>query len=176
MVIDLKHGILLMGLFLILLPFSYLYPGSKKEAAPKSQSSFGVSDNVVVVNATVTDEEGNPVTDLTANDFKAYDDGKLQNIQTFELESYGPAESQGKKSQSGSPKRTKENRNSPGQTAAKNAMPPRLLESSYDTLRNSGLAYRVELKLPIGRYKIKAVVRESTPGKIGSVTKAVEIP
>jgi polyphosphate kinase len=39
-----------------------------------------------------------------------------------------------------------------------------------------GLTSRVELKLPVGRYKIKAVVREDTQGKLGSITKSVEIP
>jgi hypothetical protein len=34
----------------------------------------------------------------------------------------------------------------------------RLLENSYASLRDSGLTSRVELKLPMGRYKIKAVV------------------
>jgi hypothetical protein len=51
-----------------------------------------------------------------------------------------------------------------------------LLESSYAGLRERGLASRVELKLPVGRYKIKAVVRESAQGKMGSITKSVEIP
>ena len=52
----------------------------------------------------------------------------------------------------------------------------RLLESSYNSLQKRGLTSRVELKLPMGRYKIKAVVREDIQGKMGSVTKAVEIP
>jgi hypothetical protein len=52
----------------------------------------------------------------------------------------------------------------------------RLLETSYASLLNQGLTSRVELKLPLGRYKIKAVVRESAQGKMGSITKAVEIP
>ena len=52
----------------------------------------------------------------------------------------------------------------------------RLLENSYAGLREHGLTSRVELKLPIGRYKIKAVVRENTQGKIGSIAKSVEIP
>jgi VWFA-related protein len=51
-----------------------------------------------------------------------------------------------------------------------------LMESSYAGLRERGLTSRVELKLPVGRYKIKAVVRESAQGKMGSVTKSVEIP
>jgi hypothetical protein len=52
----------------------------------------------------------------------------------------------------------------------------RLLEENYASLRDRGLTSRVELKLPIGRYKIKAVVREANQSKMGSVTKFVEIP
>jgi VWFA-related protein len=65
---------------------------TKKEPVFDSQSTFRLPVNVVVVNATVTDKAGKPVTDLTANDFAIYDDGKRQAIQTFGLESYGPAE------------------------------------------------------------------------------------
>jgi VWFA-related protein len=52
----------------------------------------------------------------------------------------------------------------------------KLLENSYTDLRQRGLSSRVELKLPLGRYKIKAVVRESVQGKMGSLTKAIEVP
>jgi hypothetical protein len=51
-----------------------------------------------------------------------------------------------------------------------------LLENSYANLRNRGLTSRVELKLPAGRYKVKAVVREGNQGKMGSISKAVQIP
>jgi VWFA-related protein len=72
---------------------SALFPGQKrKKDENPSQTIFRVPVNIVVVNATVTDKSGNPVTDLTAKDFKVYDDGKLQDIQTFALESYGPAQ------------------------------------------------------------------------------------
>ena len=90
-----RFGIPLGLLLLFFCPF--LFPESKKEKKEtvlKSQSTFRVPVNVVVVNATVTDKAGNPVTDLTANDFRVYDDGKPQAIQTFALESYGPAESE----------------------------------------------------------------------------------
>jgi hypothetical protein len=56
------------------------------------QTLFKVPVNVIVVNATVTDKHGKPVTDLTANDFRVYEDDKLQNIQTFALEVFGQAE------------------------------------------------------------------------------------
>jgi VWFA-related protein len=52
----------------------------------------------------------------------------------------------------------------------------KLTDASYATLLDHGLSSKVELKLPPGRYKIKAVVREGTQGKMGSLTKAIEIP
>lgn len=52
----------------------------------------------------------------------------------------------------------------------------RLLESSYAGLLNRGLTSRVELKLPAGRYTLRAVVREGNQGKMGSAVKSIEIP
>jgi hypothetical protein len=52
----------------------------------------------------------------------------------------------------------------------------RLLEQSYKDIREEGLTSKVDLKLPAGQYKIKAVVREGNQGKMGSVIKSVEIP
>jgi hypothetical protein len=52
----------------------------------------------------------------------------------------------------------------------------RLMDGSYAGLRDRGLSSKVELKLPPGRYKVKAVVREGNQGKMGSITKIVEIP
>ena len=83
------------GLFLLICLCAYLFPqnkNSKKEASSKSRSTYGVKVNAVVINATVTDKSGNPVTDLTARDFKLYDDGTPQSIQTFVLESIDPPE------------------------------------------------------------------------------------
>jgi VWFA-related protein len=94
-----RHSIL-QRLWIPLIIGSFIYWGSnawsqkansKKEPVFDSQSTFRLPVNVVVVNATVTDKTGEPVTDLTAGDFAVYDDGKRQAIQTFALESYGPA-------------------------------------------------------------------------------------
>jgi len=52
----------------------------------------------------------------------------------------------------------------------------RLLENSYRSLKDRGLTARVEIKLPQGTYRIKAVVRENSQGKVGSITKGIEIP
>jgi VWFA-related protein len=62
----------------------------KSKEKPEKSSSFTlkVPVDVVVVNATVTDKKGNPVKDLTVDDFKIYEDGKPLPIHTFTLESY----------------------------------------------------------------------------------------
>jgi hypothetical protein len=51
-----------------------------------------------------------------------------------------------------------------------------LTDPSYAALQNYGFSSKVDLKLPPGRYKIKVVVRESVQSKMGSITKAIEIP
>jgi len=51
-----------------------------------------------------------------------------------------------------------------------------LSEPSYAALVNHGFSSKVDLKLPPGRYKIRAVVRESLQSKMGSVSKGIEIP
>jgi hypothetical protein len=51
-----------------------------------------------------------------------------------------------------------------------------LLGDTYSMLLNSGIDSKVDFKLPPGRYKIKTVVRESNQGKMGSMTRAVDIP
>jgi VWFA-related protein len=52
----------------------------------------------------------------------------------------------------------------------------KLTQASYDALLNRGLTSKVSFQLPPGKFKIKAVVRESAQSKMGSLTKAVEIP
>jgi VWFA-related protein len=129
--IDRKFIALLTGLLLILLPFSYLFSeNKKKKTVAKNSPAFGVAVDVVVVNATVTDKDGNPITDLTANDFKVYEDSKPQEIQTFTLESYGAAVSQEKKPKSAAFKDTKANRN----LTRQNAPQPRLITIFIDDL------------------------------------------
>lgn len=63
-----------------------------QETEPESDESsstftFRVPVNVVLVNVTVTDKAGRPVKDLSAKDFKLFEDGKRQRIQSFEVES-----------------------------------------------------------------------------------------
>ena len=55
----------------------------KKETSSVGKAKFKVQANIVVLNATVTDKDGNPVSDLKLKDFRVYDDGKLQKINTL---------------------------------------------------------------------------------------------
>lgn len=69
-------------------------PSEKKNRSGREQADtpaeykLRVPVNLVLVSATVTDKHGNAVTDLVAKDFKVYEDGKIQPIQTFSLETY----------------------------------------------------------------------------------------
>lgn len=67
-------------------------PAASDQQEPQSDKSssaftFRVPVNVVLVNVTVTDKAGRPVKDLTVEDFKLFEDGKRQRIQSFEVES-----------------------------------------------------------------------------------------
>ena len=66
-------------------------PGAAGEPESGPEFTVKVPVNVVLVNVTVTDKAGRPVTDLTAADFKLFEDGKRQQIQSFEIESSQPA-------------------------------------------------------------------------------------
>ena len=63
-------------------------PGT--QISPYGQASAGyvlhVQRNEVLVDVRVTDRKGHPVTNLKAGDFKIYEDGVLQHINSFELE------------------------------------------------------------------------------------------
>jgi VWFA-related protein len=80
------------------------------KAEPEKSSTFTlkIPVDVVIVNATVIDKKGNPVKDLTVDDFKIYEDGKPQPIHTFTLESYRAVletpETAPKKESAGEPK------------------------------------------------------------------------
>jgi VWFA-related protein len=54
-------------------------------AAPDQQPIFRTGINTVRVDVIVTDRQGNPVTDLTLEDFEILEDGKPQKPETFRL-------------------------------------------------------------------------------------------
>jgi VWFA-related protein len=76
---------------LIVLSSSSLFQQDKNSRA-QTPSTFKIPVNVIFVNVTAADKDGNPVTDLTRDEFTIYEDGKLQSIQTFAVESYRPIE------------------------------------------------------------------------------------
>ena len=65
-------------------------PDSAKESESSQPFTVKVPVNTVLVPVTVTDKAGKPVADLTVDDFKVYEDGKRQEIQSFELETGRP--------------------------------------------------------------------------------------
>ncbi len=85
-----RRPALFLLLILICCPMLSQDKKSEKQVSKgnKSQFTFKVPVDVVIVNASVTDKSGMPVLDLAADDFRVYEDGKLQPIHTFTLESY----------------------------------------------------------------------------------------
>lgn len=65
-------------------------PQETEKVRGKSSSGFTlkVPVEVVVVNAIVTDRDGNPITDLTVDDFEVLENRKKQTIQSFSQEIY----------------------------------------------------------------------------------------
>jgi VWFA-related protein len=84
------------ALIVLLIPLPFLASQNKKdEKGQDSKFTFRLPVNVVVVHTTVSDKQGNPVPDLKQSDFRIYEDGKLQDTQTFAMESYEPVPSSG---------------------------------------------------------------------------------
>jgi VWFA-related protein len=124
----LRHFGFPLGLLLLVLVCSHLFPQSKtkKESSPEREFTFGVKVNAVVIRATVTDKSGNAATDLTERDFRVYDDGSPQKIQTFALESIDLPESEEAKAPNTSP--SSKSKRDPM------AHPPRLISIVIDDL------------------------------------------
>ena len=60
-------------------------PATDPPREEQTQPPFRAEINFVRVDAIVTDEDDNPVLDLTAEDFEIYEDDTLQQIESFEL-------------------------------------------------------------------------------------------
>ncbi len=150
------------GFLLLILYCSFLFPQSKdakKRASQKDQPSFAVKVRSVVISATVMDKAGNPVTDLTSSDFRVYDEGKPQKIQTFAQESFGPPEAEEAKSTDASPKRTSEQK----------AVRPRLISIVIDDLTmDTALGVNTYLEFPRMADAVKKFVNNDI-GKMDQV-------
>ncbi len=89
------HGVVSLGLSLPVPYVPRLIGGDGAEKAavrPGRRVVFQSSVNAVVVNVTATDKDGKPVTDLTRDEFKVYDNNVPQQITSFAMESFAPPE------------------------------------------------------------------------------------
>jgi len=137
------------------------------EQTEQSPFSLRVPVNVVIVNAAVVDDTGRPVTDLKAEDFRVYEDGKLQRIQTFSSE---PSEA----SASGepSPRTNPTGENAEGVSSERK---PRLLSCVIDDIT----ARNYELMNPAVAALRKFVGEELKPGDqmgVASASGSFQIP
>jgi hypothetical protein len=142
------------GLSLLLLSSYSVFSQNKKaekEEETKGQTIFRVPVNVVVLNATVTDKNGNPVKDLTADDFRLYEDGKPQPIQTFALESLGIA------------------------ARFSETLPVRFDKGKEAEFRRHDLSYSNYFRLRPGKYRLKLAVSDES-NNLGSMEQFLEVP
>jgi len=51
-----------------------------------------------------------------------------------------------------------------------------LSEADYQRALSSGLSYSAHTELPTGNFQLRAVVRENTTGRIGSISRYLEVP
>lgn len=66
-------------------PPSPASPPSPADPQPQQRPTFRAGANLVRVDVTVVDHHGEPVTDLTKDDFEVREDGALQPVETFKL-------------------------------------------------------------------------------------------
>jgi VWFA-related protein len=66
-------------------------PAQPKEKVYQSQTVLRATTRLVVIDAVVLDEKGQPITDLKADDFTVMEDGKPQKISDFSFHQTGPA-------------------------------------------------------------------------------------
>ena len=81
-----RYTFLLLPFFLTVLLFSQTAPTSNSQALATFQSNV----RVVLLDVIVTDSNGTPVTGLTQNDFRVFEDDKPQNIASFKEHTGAP--------------------------------------------------------------------------------------
>ncbi len=59
---------------------------SLQPALPQQRATFSSTTSVVIVNVTVLDRNGQPIENLTKNDFELFEDGKPQKLQAVDLQ------------------------------------------------------------------------------------------
>ncbi|HKW99294.1 MAG TPA: VWA domain-containing protein [Bryobacteraceae bacterium] len=70
----------------LLLAASLLAQAPPQQNPPRGSAVFSTTTNEVVVNVSVSDANGRPVTTLTRNDFLLYEDGKQQTLLSCDLQ------------------------------------------------------------------------------------------
>jgi VWFA-related protein len=134
--------------------------GNLKKEDKSDTFTFKVPVDVVVVNAVITDKQGNPVKDLKVDEFKVYEDGKLQPIHTFALESYKATQAQASGRATGTA--TTETEEEAGSSQ------PRMISLVVDDLATSGPEFFV-----YAQQALKKVLEEVMyPGDLVSLTTA----
>ena len=81
-----RYTFLLLPFFISILVFSQTAPTSN----PQAPTSFQSNVVVVLLDVVVTDSSGNPVTGLTQNDFRIFEDDKQQTIASFKEHTGAP--------------------------------------------------------------------------------------
>jgi Ca-activated chloride channel family protein len=76
------------GLFVMLLASCPGIGAYVQTGQPQNVPTFSVSVDLIKIPITVFDEDGAPATNLLGNDFRVYEDGKLQNIRSFSVDTH----------------------------------------------------------------------------------------
>ena len=71
---------------LVLLTLTVLSAGAQQQPSPLDTPIFRSAVDAIELDAFVFDAQGNPVTDLTENDFEIIEDGQLQEIASFAMD------------------------------------------------------------------------------------------
>ena len=75
-----KHFAFTASLFFIFAISAFSQTVKPTPPEPDENNVVKITTNLVQVDAVVTDKDGNPITNLTANDFEIWQDGKQQTI------------------------------------------------------------------------------------------------
>src|ERR1700756_2169388 len=76
----------LVTMFIAAALFSPASPFAAQEPEKSGAPAIHVATELVLVNVVARDKKGNPVRDLKQGDFTLYEDGKKQQISTFDFE------------------------------------------------------------------------------------------